>query len=77
MKKFLSALLSLIMILSLVPMTAFAEAEYIEVNTTEGLKKALESNGDKNVIVSRDIIYTCSVGDVGAYWVTLGSGKKH
>ena len=76
MKKFLSVLLSLIMILLLVPITAFAEGEYIEVSNAESLQNALKSNGDKNIMVTRDIIYTCKVSDIGDYWITLGSGKK-
>ena len=76
MKKFLGVLLSLIMMLSLVPVMVSAESEYIEVGTVEDFKDVLESDGDKNIIVTRDIIYTCQVNDVGSYWITLGSGEK-
>ena len=76
MKKFLGVLLSLIMMLSLVPVMVSAESEYIEVGTVEDFKNVLASNGDKNIIVTRDIIYTCQVNDVGSYWITLGSGEK-
>ena len=76
MKKLLCVLLSLIMMLSLVPVMVSAELEYIEVGTVEDFKDVLESDGDKNIIVTRDIIYTCQVNDVGSYWITLGSGEK-
>ena len=76
MKKFLGVLLSLIMMLSLVPVMVSAESEYIEVGTVEDFKNILASNGDKSIIVTRDIIYTCQVNDVGSYWITLGSGEK-
>ena len=76
MKKFLGVLLSLIMMLSLVPVMVSAESEYIEVGTVEDFKNILASNGDKSIIVTRDIIYTCQVKDAGSYWITLGSGEK-
>ncbi len=77
MKKFISIFLALTMILScigIVPVSA--EAEYVEVDTAESFKKILESSGDKNIIVTRDIIYTCQVNDIGEYWITLGQGEK-
>ena len=74
MKKLLCVLLSLIMIFSLVPVMVSAESEYIEVGTVEDFKNILASNGDKSIIVTRDIIYTCQVKDAGSYWITLGSG---
>ncbi len=76
MKKFLSVILSLVMVLSTLSTVVFGEAEYIEVSTAESFKEALESDGDKDIIITRDIIYTCSVIDVGEYWITLGSGRK-
>ncbi|MBE6913263.1 MAG: hypothetical protein E7473_12140, partial [Ruminococcaceae bacterium] len=76
MKKFLSIILSLAMILSMVPTFASAESEYTEVGTVEDFKKALESNGDMNIVVTKDIIYTCKVSDIGDYWITLGKGEK-
>jgi len=64
------------MLLLILPVTAMAEGEYTEVGTAEAFKQALESNGDKNIIVTRDIIYTCQVSEVGDYWITLGRGQK-
>ncbi len=77
MKKIVSFLLTFAMLISCVGIVpASAEEEYIEVSTADGFKEILESNGDKNIIVTRDIIYTCQVNDIGPYWITLGSGKK-
>ncbi len=77
MKRLISILLTFAILFSCMGiMPAFAESEYVEVNTAEAFKQILESNGDKNIIVTRDIIYTCQVSDVGDYWVTLGSGQK-
>ena len=76
MKKIWAVLLSLVMVLALLPTFASAEAEYVEVSTKEEFKEILESNGDKNIIVTRDIIYTCQVNDVDDYWITLGRGEK-
>ena len=76
MKRFLSIILSLVMVLSMLPTFASAEGEYTEVGTVEAFKKALESNGDMNIVVTKDIIYTCKVSDIGDYWITLGKGEK-
>ncbi|MBE6572083.1 MAG: S-layer homology domain-containing protein [Ruminococcaceae bacterium] len=77
MKKIISVLLIFATLLSCVGiMTVSANAEYVEVSSVENLKKALESNGDKNVVVTEDIIYTCNTQDIGSYWITVGSGKK-
>ena len=77
MKKFISIFLALTMMLSCIGIVAVsADAEYVEVSTAESFKEILESNGDKNIIITRDIIYTCQVSDVGDYWITLGSGEK-
>ena len=77
MKKFISILLALTMLFSCIGIVAVsADAEYVEVSTAESFKEILESNGDKNIIITRDIIYTCQVSDVGDYWITLGSGEK-
>ena len=64
------------MMLSLVPVMVSAESEYIEVGTVEDFKNILASNGDKSIIITRDIIFTCQVKDAGSYWITLGSGEK-
>ena len=77
MKKILGILLTFTMLLSCIGIVAVsADAEYVEVSTVEDFKDVLESDGDKNIIVTRDIIYTCQVNDVGSYWITLGSGEK-
>ncbi|MBE7033773.1 MAG: S-layer homology domain-containing protein [Ruminococcaceae bacterium] len=77
MKKFLSILLSFAILFSCIGiLEVSAETEYIEISTAERFKEILESNGDKNIIITRDIIYTCSVRDTDTYWITLGSGKK-
>lgn len=77
MKKVVSFLLAFAMLLSCIGIVAVsADAEYVEVSTVEDFKDVLESDGDKNIIVTRDIIYTCQVNDVGSYWITLGSGEK-
>ncbi|MBR5459582.1 MAG: S-layer homology domain-containing protein [Clostridia bacterium] len=76
MKRFISVLLLLVMLLSVLPMTAFAEAELVEVDTAEDFVAALKSNGDKNIIVTKNIIHTCTVADIGSYWITLGKGQK-
>lgn len=77
MKRVISILLALIMILSCTGiMTVTAQAEYVEVNTVEGFKKELETDGDKSILVTADIIYTCNTNDIGDYWITLGSGEK-
>jgi len=77
MKRFISGFIVLAMLLSCMGMVPVsAEAEYTEVGTVEEFIEVLESNGDRNIIVTRDIIYTCQVSDVGEYWITLGSGKK-
>lgn len=77
MKRLISILLTFAILFSCMGiMPAFAESEYVEVNTAEAFKQILESNGDKNIIVTGDIIYTCQVRDVGDYWITLGSGQK-
>lgn len=76
MKKTISYLIILAMLLScVVGITASAE-EYTEVNTAEGFKEILESDGDKNILVTGDIIYTCMTNAVGDYWITLGNGQK-
>ena len=75
MKRFISILLTFTMLLSCVGIVAVsAEAEYVEVGTAEELGNILRSSGDRNIIVTRDIIYTCQVNDVGSYWITLGRG---
>lgn len=77
MKRFISILLTFTMLLSCVGIVAVsAEAEYVEVGTAEELGNILRSSGDRNIIVTRDIIYTCQVNDVGSYWITLGRGEK-
>ena len=77
MKKILGILLTFTMLLSCIgTVTVSADAEYVEASTVEDFKDVLESDGDKNIIVTRDIIYTCQVNDVGSYWITLGSGEK-
>ncbi len=77
MKKFLSVLLSLTMLITYTgTISVSAQAEYTEVSTVESFKEVLESDGDKNIIVTQDIIYTCQVSDVGDYWITLGQGEK-
>ena len=77
MKKILGILLTFTILLSCIGIVAVsADAEYVEVSTVEDFKDVLESDGDKNIIVTRDIIYTCQVNDVGSYWITLGSGEK-
>lgn len=76
MKRLLSIMLCLAMMLSMIPTFAFAEAEYVEVETVEAFKKALESDGEKNIVVTKDIILTAKVSDVGLYWITLGKGEK-
>ena len=77
MKKIISILLTFTMLLSCIgTVSVSARSEYVEVDTVEEFKDVLESNGDRNIIVTRDIIYTCQVNDVGSYWITLGSGEK-
>jgi len=77
MKKFISILLTFAMLLSCIGIVAVsAESEYVEVGTVEEFRDILQSSGDRNIIVTRDIIYTCQVNDVGSYWITLGSGEK-
>ncbi|MBQ9985497.1 MAG: hypothetical protein IJP38_04255, partial [Oscillospiraceae bacterium] len=77
MKKIISILLTFTILFSCIGITAVsAQEEYIEVSSVEILKKTLESRGDKNIIVTQDIIYTCQVKDAGSYWITLGSGEK-
>jgi len=77
MKKIISILLTFTILFSCIGITAVsAQEEYIEVSSVESLKETLESRGDKNIIVTQDIIYTCKVSDVGSWWITLGSGKK-
>lgn len=77
MKKIVGILLVLSMLLSCVGViTVSADAEYVEVNTVESFKEAMESAGDKNIIVTDDIIYTCKVNEIGDYWITIGSGEK-
>ena len=51
-------------------------AKEIEVNTVEGFEKAMQADGDANIVVTDDIIYTCSVNDEGSYWISMGQGKK-
>ena len=77
MKKIISILLTFAMLLSCIgTVSVSARSEYAEVDTVEEFKDVLESNGDRNIIVTRDIIYTCQVKDAGSYWITLGSGEK-
>ncbi len=77
MKKIISIFLTLAMVLScIVIVPVSAQGEYIEVSTADSFKEILESNGDKNILITSDIIYTCQVNDVGSYWITLGRGEK-
>ena len=77
MRKILSLIIAIAMLTSLFPVMSVSASEaYFEVSDYSSLKSSLESSGDKNIIVTRDIIYTCQVNDVGSWWITLGSGKK-
>ncbi len=77
MKKIISFFLTFTMMLFCTGiLSVSAQGEYVEIETAESFKEIMESDGDKNIIITRDIIYTCQVSDVGDYWITLGSGEK-
>ncbi|MBE6651630.1 MAG: S-layer homology domain-containing protein [Ruminococcaceae bacterium] len=77
MKRIINILIVVLALFSCICfITAYADATYVEVKTKESLKKELESNGDKNITVTSDIIYTCKTQDIGSYWITVGKGKK-
>lgn len=51
-------------------------AKEIEVNTVEGFEEAMQADGDADIVVTGDIIYTCTVNSEGSYWISMGQGKK-
>lgn len=71
-------LLTFIFVMSLtaIIMSVCVCAQQIEVNTVEGFEKAMQADGDADIVVTGDIIYTCSVNDEGSYWISMGQGKK-
>ncbi len=76
MKKLFGILFALIIMLVCIVVVGAEEKNYNEVAAIEDLVACLESDGDMDIIVTRDIIYTCQVSDVGDYWITVGKGKK-
>lgn len=76
MKKLLRCLVVLTVMLACICVVGAAETPYKEVDTKDSFVECLESDGDMNIIVTKDIVYTCKVSDIGEYWITLGNGKK-
>ena len=86
MKRFLSIILILTMLVTMFPLYVFAadgDGGYVEVDTPEEFVEILESDGDKNIIVTKDIVFTTRIvytssdeNNIGLYWITLGNGKK-
>ena len=76
MKKILSVILAVSMMLSLITFSAFADDSYREVGTVQSFIDCLSQDGDVNIKIVSQIIHTCTAKKAGEYWITLGKGKK-
>ena len=79
-KRVYSFLLTLCMALSLFPaLTPEASAGAVTKRISDALafKQALEADGEVNIVVDADLVTSLSVGDTGAYYITLGTGRKY
>lgn len=68
--------LLLAMLFSVTALSVCVCASEVEVSTAEEFEKAMQGYGDADIVVTDDIIYTCTVDKKGSYWVSMGQGKK-
>ena len=68
--------LILTLILTVLALSVCVCASEVEVSTVEDFEKAMQSDGDADIVVTDDIIYTCRVKEEGSYWISMGQGKK-
>ena len=66
----------LTLILTVLALSVCVCASEVEVSTVEDFEKAMQSDGDADIVVTDDIIYTCRVKEEGSYWISMGQGKK-
>lgn len=78
MKKAISIVLSIIMLLSLAPALSVnvSAAERKEIYGELNLKRALEADGDADIVIMNDIIASASISELGSTFITLGRGTK-
>lgn len=68
--------LMFVMTLAVLMLSVCTYAKEIEVNTVEGFEEAMQADGDADIVITGDFIYTCTVNDEGSYWISMGQGKK-